>query len=66
MSARSACSPGLSQKNCLLGIASEGGRADVDQDDKYESRNESAGQGNCANICSAAGWPSVLACIISL
>ena len=52
MSARSAWSPGLSQKESLPGNGSGGGpAADVDQDYRYESRNEYVGQGNCANIC---------------
>jgi len=61
MSARSAWSPGLSQKDCLPGKGSGGGPAEVDQDDKYESRNESVGQGNCASICSTSWRTRVLA-----
>jgi len=52
MSARLALSPRLSQKDCLPGNGSGGGPPEVDQDDRYESRNESVGQGNCASICS--------------
>jgi len=50
--ARSAWNPGLSQKDCLPGNGSGGGPAEVDQDDRYESRNESVGRGNCTSICS--------------
>jgi len=50
MSARSAWSTRLSQKDCLPGNGSGGGPAEVDQDDRHESRNESVGQGNCARL----------------
>ena len=55
MSARSARTPGLSEKDCFPGKGTGGGPVDDDNVDRYWSKNVSGGQGHNSKMSSWRG-----------